>query len=272
MTGGEIRPAALGPRVVALGDSVTLGIGDSAVPGIGAGWAAHVAHALGASSFANVAENGTRARGLGANQVPTVLMQLPDLVLMTVGGNDVLRGDFSPDEITARVADAIARLSRPGREIVVLSLDKIAIFDLLGRHVSIVMARRVALANAALAVAVTGTGVRWIDGASVVAPLGEAAWHIDRIHPSPAGHRALAAAALDVLSPVFAQVHPIVEPGARPSLATRAWWLARQGLPWIAKRSRDLLPQVAQVVTHELLEERRARVRTAAPSLGGTHR
>lgn len=253
-----------GPRVVALGDSVTLGVGDSPVPGIGAGWAAHVAHALGASSFTNLAENGTRARGLGVSQVPTGLMDRPDVVLLTVGGNDVLRGDFSPTEITSTVADAIARLGRPGREIVVLSLDKIAIFDVLGRHVSIVMARRVAQANAALSAAVKGTCVRWIDGASVVAPLGEAAWHIDRIHPSPAGHRALAAAALKALSPVLPQVYPIVEPGVRPSLAMQAWWLARQGLPWIAKRSRDLLPQVAQVVTHELLEERRARVRTAA--------
>jgi hypothetical protein len=42
----------------------------------------------------------------------------------------------------------------------------------------------------------------------------------------------------------------------------RGWWLARQGLPWIAKRSRDLIPQMAQVVTHELLEERRAKART----------
>ncbi len=257
------RHRARGPRVVAMGDSITLGVGDTATPEVGAGWAAHVAHALAASSYVNLAANGTRARTLGASQVPTGLMHRPDLVLLTVGGNDVLRGDFSPPEITERVSDAIARLRRPGRHIVVISLDRIALFSLLGRHVSAVMARRVGQTNGALGQAVAGTDVHWIDGGAVFARLGPAAWHIDRIHPSPLGHRALAQEALTHLRGTYAQVRPIAPPGRRPSLAAQAWWLTRQGLPWIAKRSRDLIPQVAQVVTHELLEERRARTRSA---------
>lgn len=255
---------ARGPRVVALGDSITLGIGDATVQGVGAGWAAHVAHAIGASSFTNLAENGTRARSLGISQLPTGLMQRPDVVLLTVGGNDVLRGDFSPPEITAHVADAVARLRRPGREIVLIGLDRIAAFDALGRRVSTVMARRVGQVNGALGMAVAGTDVHWVNGAAVFAGLGPAAWHIDRIHPSPAGHRALAESVLRVLAGRYPQVRAIDAPGARPSLLARAWWLTRQGLPWIAKRSRDLIPQMAQVVTHELLEEHRAKVRTRA--------
>jgi lysophospholipase L1-like esterase len=258
------RRARRGPSVVALGDSITLGIGDGLTPGIGAGWAAHVAHAIGASAFTNLAANGTRARTIGTSQVPTGLMQRPDLVLLTVGGNDVLRGDFSPSEITENVSDVIARLSRPGRQIVMISLDRIAAFDVLGQRVSTVMARRIGQANGALGMAVAGTEVHWINGAEVFARLGPSAWHIDRIHPSPAGHRALAEAALVRLAGTYTQVAAIEPPGASPSLASRAWWLARQGLPWIAKRSRDLIPQVAQVVTHELLEERRAKMRTRA--------
>jgi len=126
------------------------------------------------------------------------------------------------------------------------------------------MARRVGEANGAIGMALAGTNVHWINGAEVFARLGDSAWHIDRIHPSPAGHRALAEAAVRALAPRYYLVENIVAPGKRPALPQRAWWLFRQGLPWIAKRSRDLIPHMAQVVTHELLEERRAKLRTNA--------
>ena len=252
------------PRVVALGDSITLGVGDAPLVGLGAGWAAHVAHALGATTYVNLAANGVRARALGASQVPTALMHRPDVVLLTVGGNDVLRGDFSPEEIAEKVSDALTRLRRPGREIVMISLDRIALFSLLGRRVAAVMAHRIDATNDALAKAAAGGTAHWVDGAHVFARLGAAAWHIDRIHPSPLGHRALATEALHLIRDSFAQVHPMIAPEPMPSSAQKAWWLARRGLPWAAKRSRDLIPQVAQVVTHEMLKEHRARTRALA--------
>ncbi len=47
-----------GPVVVAMGDSVTAGVGDDA----GMGWAFHVASMLGARRWVNLAANGVRAR------------------------------------------------------------------------------------------------------------------------------------------------------------------------------------------------------------------
>ena len=255
-----------GPRVVALGDSVTLGIGDSMHAGCGAGWAAHVAHALGAAEFVNLAANGIRARDLGATQIPSALMARPDVVLLTVGGNDVLRGDFCPPEITLHLRDALERLERPGREIVIIGLDRITAFSVLGRRVSTVMGRRIGQANGAIGAAVAGTRVHLIDGADVFARMGQASWHIDRIHPSPEGHRALTVEALWCVSQSFAQVAPIVPAGAPLSLISRARWMTHNGVPWIAKRSRDLLPQMARVVTHELLEERRSKGQRAVPA------
>jgi lysophospholipase L1-like esterase len=242
---------------------VTLGIGDSTVPGIGAGWAAHLAHAVGASEFVNLAANGTRARDLGATQIPSALMMRPDIVLLTVGGNDVLRGDFCPAEITAHVKDALERLERPGREIVMIGLDSIAAFAVLGHRVSTVMGRRIGQANAAIGAAVAGTRVHLIDGAEVFGRLGDMAWHIDKIHPSPEGHRALTVEALRHVSQKFVQAAPISVAGPAPSLISRAWWMTHNGVPWVAKRSRDLLPQMARVVAHELLEERRSKAQPA---------
>ncbi|WP_159451412.1 GDSL-type esterase/lipase family protein [Demequina sp. NBRC 110054] len=251
-----------GPVVVALGDSITYGVGDGTqrpetVTEVPIGWAAHVAHALGASRFTNLASNGARARHLARSQVPTALMARPDLVLMTVGGNDVLRGDFDPEGIQRDVADALERLTRPGRSVVLLSLDRIGLFDLVGGPIADVMARRIGAANAALRLAAAGTGAVVVDGAAAIAPSGKRGWHIDRVHPSAIGHRALAQHVIDRLGGDVAPVASLLPPPPSPALADRLWWLARHGTPWVAKRSRDLIPQVAAMVTHEVLEERR---------------
>ena len=139
-----------GPRVVALGDSVTLGIGDSVHPGIGAGWAAHVAHALGASRLRQPCRERHACPRPGRHpDCRRRSWQRPDIVLMTVGGNDVLRGDFCPSEIsrTRERRSGAARAS--GREIVMIGLDRIAAFSVLGPRVATVMARRICQANAA---------------------------------------------------------------------------------------------------------------------------
>lgn len=250
-----------GPRVVAIGDSITYGVGDSIIAGrSGAGWASHVATALGAVDFINLAANGTRARDMCAAQVPQALMAMPDVVLATVGGNDVLRGDFDPDQIAVDVHDALMCLTRPGRHVMLVSLDHIQLFALMPRAVSDVMADRIDRTNTALSHAVAGTGATLLDGARALASHGTRAWHIDRVHPSPVGHRALALAAVAHLDEHFARQAAISEPGPAPRWSHQAWWLLRNGAPWVAKRSRDLIPQVAQLVTHELLEQRRHRV------------
>lgn len=254
-----------GPIVVALGDSITVGVGDGAQdPSRTAGWAAHVAAGLGACRFVNLAVNGTRARSLGIAQVPSALMEIPDVVLLTVGGNDVLRGDFDAREVERCVRDALVRLARPGRTVCLATIDRIGLFDLMGARVGEIMARRVAATNGALVRAAISTGAIVVDGAAALAPVGPRAWHIDRVHPSGLGHRALAARALMTLGAPQRALSAIAPAPPVPALGARVWWLARHGTPWVAKRSRDLIPQVAGVVAHELAEDRRRR--RAAPA------
>ncbi|WP_156162343.1 GDSL-type esterase/lipase family protein [Demequina iriomotensis] len=248
-----------GPRIVALGDSITLGVGDGVQRAWGeVGWAAHTAHALGAASFLNLAANGVRAREMLESQVPRARAASPDVVLLTVGGNDVLRGDFSPRDVEDALGAAVDALAAPGRRILTVSLDRIGLFELAPRRVAEAMARRIGEANAAIARAVAGTDVEVIDGATLLASLGRRAWHIDRIHPSPQGHRALAGAAAARLAADWARVAPVPEPPQPPGRAAVAAWLAVNGVPWALKRSRDLIPQVTMVVARELREERRA--------------
>lgn len=249
-----------GPRIVALGDSITLGVGDGVQHARGdVGWAALTARALGASSFVNLARNGARARDVRSEQLSPALAAGADVVLLTVGGNDVLRGDFSPPEIELALGEVLDALEAAGCLVLTVSLDRIGLFDLAPRGVAEAMAARIGHANAAIDRAVEPTEVRVIDGATLLASLGRRAWHVDRIHPSPAGHRALARAAVASLADEWRAVGAVPDAPPPPSRAAVAAWLAVNGLPWAVKRSRDLLPQVTMVVARELRHERRAR-------------
>ncbi|GMA34308.1 SGNH/GDSL hydrolase family protein [Demequina litorisediminis] len=241
-----------GPRVVAMGDSITLGVGDGIESQWGSvGWAALVATALGASAFTNLAANGVRARDLAA-QVSRVERLRPDIVLLTVGGNDALRGDFDADEVETATRDALTALTSSPARVVVVTIDRIGLFDLLPRGIARAMARRAQAVNTALRRAAATTDVTVLDGSVIFAIEGAAAWHIDRIHPSPRGHRALASAAVASLAARWPRTAAIPAPARTPSRVARVWWLARHGAPWAAKRSRDLLPQVVRSVISEV--------------------
>jgi hypothetical protein len=109
-----------------------------------------------------------------------------------------------------------------------------------------------------------------VDAALAIAPAGDKAWHVDRVHPSPAGHRRLAlsvASALTELDPAYA-VAPASRttpdalaarlPGAPdpPSAWQRLAWLFRAGLPWCVRRGRDFVPGLLRAVVHDLRAER----------------
>jgi len=247
------------PTVVAIGDSLTLGVGDGTQHPTGdVGWAAHTAYALDAAVFANLAANGTRARDLMTDQVPAAIATQPDVILASAGGNDVLRGDFDAVEVEQELRGVLEALASPDRRIVVLAIDRIGLFDLLPAPVTAVMARRIAAANAGIVAAAESAGATLVHGGAVFRAAGPRAWHVDRIHPSPLGHRRLATAAVEALAADWPLVRAVPAPPRPPRAHARAWWLVRNGAPWAVKRSRDLIPQITRVVTHELLEERRA--------------
>jgi len=248
---------------VAIGDSISLGVGDD---GRGStsdrGWAAHAARALGYGVFVNLSQNGTRARDLAGDQVPRALELRPELVFLTIGGNDVLRGDFAPEEVEAATAAAIRASRRSGASVVMVTLAPIRLLNHFPSRVADVMAARIGQANAALCAAALAGGAAVVDGEAVMRLQGSSAWHIDRIHPSQVGHRALAERAIGLL-PQFGPAGEIPPPDPRPRAVATAWWVVRNGLPWIAKRSRDLIPQISMVVARDIRDARIAEAREA---------
>jgi lysophospholipase L1-like esterase len=272
--------------LVALGDSITVGVGDTVGPDAvhGPGWAAHLAAVLGVESFTNLATNGARSHDVAQTQLDTALALRPRLATVLVGGNDVLRSDFDARLTLMDLHRCVRELRDAGTDVVLVRLPVIGLFELGPRLVRRVMRRRVAAINAAvLEVASAGPEdesddrpgpargrVVVVDAALAIAPAGDKAWHVDRVHPSPAGHRRLAlsvASALTELDPAYA-VAPASRttpdalaarlPGAPdpPSAWQRLAWLFRAGLPWCVRRGRDFVPGLLRAVVHDLRAER----------------
>ena len=100
-----------------------------------------------------------------------------------------------------------------------------------------------------------------MDAAEAIAPAGEKAWHVDRVHPSPAGHRQLALGVADELArldPQYAPARAARLPAAPdpPSARQRLVWLVRAGLPWCVRRGRDFVPGLLRSVVQDLRAER----------------
>jgi lysophospholipase L1-like esterase len=262
-------------RLVALGDSITVGVGDTVGPDAvhGPGWAAHLAAVLGVEEFTNLATNGARSRDVADTQLDAALALRPRLATVLVGGNDVLRSDFDARFMLADLHRCVGELCRTGTDVVLVRLPVIGLFELAPRLVRHVMRRRVASVNAAVdevaaataapaAQAQAGAGrVVVVDAVAAIAPAGEKAWHVDRVHPSPAGHRRLAlgvAAELAGLDPAYAPAPAARLPEAPepPSVWQRLVWLVRAGLPWCVRRGRDFLPGLLRSVVHDLRAER----------------
>jgi len=112
-------------RFVALGDSITLGIGDPVrTPGPTAGaeaagrpgrrswrgWAALLAEGLPEPELHNLAGNGARIADMERDQLPRALQLRPDVASVVAGVNDTLRPNFDPVLIAAAVAHTVGAL------------------------------------------------------------------------------------------------------------------------------------------------------------------
>lgn len=227
-------------RVVALGDSVTFGVGDDGPNFIGPGWGARVAHQLNATRFLNLSNLGARVRQLSESQLPAALAFRPTISIISIGGNDILRSRFNPAEVECHLEKVVISLKMIGSEVVLLKIPdpkKTAPGPRMLREA--LSERRSALAELINRVG-NCTNTPIIQVPDEEAALRREIWHIDRMHPSAQGHQLLADKTLVALgrSEVRAGISSIQE----ISRSEAAKWFASAALMWFVKRSVDLLP------------------------------
>jgi lysophospholipase L1-like esterase len=191
-------------RYVAIGDSLSEGLGDP-LPGGGLrGWAVlladHLRQFSPEMSFTNLAVRGYRARDAIQRELPAAIALQPDLVTVFIGGNDVL---LTPRLDGARFADELDQLLAPFADpnvtVVLSTLPDLAAVSLLPPPLRAQLRRRVETVNDVIRRAAHRYDTVLLDAWAEPRILRNSMWSFDRIHPGAAGHRLIAASVAELL-------------------------------------------------------------------------
>jgi len=252
---------------VALGDSITLGIGDPQPVGW-RGWAALLATALPGYRLHNLAVSGARSRDVEREQLPRALELRPELAAVIVGVNDTLRHDFDPDRTVAALGHTVSALRACGAVVLTMRLpDAGRMFGLPG-ILARPLARRMAVVNAAVEELAADFDTVHFDAAAHPATYDCRMWSVDRLHPSERGHRFIASEFHDRLAARGIPVggRPGTEPTSpAPTRRAQLGWLATKGTRWVLDRSTDLIPGLLLLAAREAVGRPAEPLRRAQP-------
>ncbi|KAA1400338.1 SGNH/GDSL hydrolase family protein [Aeromicrobium ginsengisoli] len=232
-------------RYVAIGDSLTEGLGDDPWPDdVPRGWADRLAQHLTDQAgqpvhYANLAVRGQKAAQVRASQLPAALAADPDLVTVTAGMNDLMRPTVDIDAVGDDLDHMARSLTDQGIVTVLVPLPDMTGLLPIGARLK----GRVDALNDTLADVAARRG-------AILAPLpprevfGQPqAWSSDRLHLSSLGHSRFALAMLHTLGlPTDSAWDEPLVPGPKPPAVRRIvgevrWWAGFAG-PWIGRRLR----------------------------------
>lgn len=161
--------------MLALGDSVTSGHGVTPEQA----WPAQLAHRTG-WQIVNAGVAGDTSAGARQRLAALIVEHAPSLVIVEIGGNDMLRG-VPEKEITANTAAIIEIAQQAQRRVVLLAIPRpSALGAATGR-----------LAPAGLYARLASQRNVILVEHAVSEVLSDAALRLDPLHPNPAGHAAL---------------------------------------------------------------------------------
>lgn len=226
-------------RVVALGDSISCGEGVGVRVPLAATWPALLTARLPGAELTPLARPGAKTRDLVLEQLTPAIGARPQLATLLVGLNDVLRS--SSCEVEDDLEQVVSGLRSVGAVVLAVRLHDPLAQLRLPAPLCRALRRRVAVVNEALDRVAARHDAPLLDLADVPGLRHREAWAADRLHPGPAGHRAIAAAAGAVLG--LGPSTPGL-PDAGPGRLDEMAWVVRHGLPYAAVHGRRMLPGV----------------------------
>jgi lysophospholipase L1-like esterase len=239
-------------RLVVLGDSTSVGLGDPLPGGGWRGFGPLLADALGGCDLTNLSRTGARIGTVRHEQLPMAAALRPDAVVVVAGMNDTMRSDFDPARLRADLDHVVGRLLDVGAVVVLASYHDHARVFRLPAPLRRALRRRVDELNAVIRSVVLARGIGCIDLDTLPGAYDLAAWSVDRLHPSELGHRMLARAFADELALAGCVLEAPVSLECAGGRAVAAWqhvaWLVLKGIPWLWRRGSDLVPYAFAVV------------------------
>ncbi|MFE2108526.1 SGNH/GDSL hydrolase family protein [Kitasatospora sp. NPDC059463] len=256
-TRGDGRRTGEPVRFVALGDSLTEGIGDPIADGW-RGWAALLARSLAPPQagveFTNLARSGALTTDLTTEQLPAAIALRPQFAAVVAGGNDTLRSGFDVGRTTTALDTVLGRLIGSGAVVLTACLPDPGALLRLPRPLARPLARRMRAVN---------TVVHALSARhrAVHLHIAELPWtaqrrllSVDRLHPSAEGHHLIARGFHELLATADRPLGPAPAPEPAeppPGTLSDVWWMATKGTRWIADRSTDLLPGLVVLAATE---------------------
>jgi len=243
----------------ALGDSITVGIGDpdpESPEGGWRGWAALLAASLHQPEMHNLATLGALAADVERLQLPAATDLKPDVASVVVGINDTLRGDFDPRRTGAAVGRTVAALRAAGAQVLTMRLPDPGQMFGLPRALARPLARRMRAVNEAVDEVALRYGTVHPDASRDPASYERRYWSVDRLHPNERGHRRIACCFHELLAASGFPVGPAPDPepsSPPPTRLAEFAWMATRGTAWLLRRSTDLVPALAGLAIREWL-------------------
>ena len=243
----------------ALGDSITLGVGDPVRPAAGGspwrGWAALLAAGLPDPELHVLAGNGALAADIEAGQLPRALALRPDVASVVFGINDTLRPGFDPERIGASASRVVGALRDSGAQVLTMRLPDAGWMLGLPGALARPLGRRTGQVNAVLDAVAQRFGTVHFDAAGTPATYERRMWAVDRLHPNERGHRLIALSFHRLLADTGFPVGPAPDPepgNPPPPRVAELAWMATKGTAWVLRRSTDLVPYLLAMAAREM--------------------
>ncbi|MGH2820507.1 MAG: SGNH/GDSL hydrolase family protein [Actinomycetota bacterium] len=239
-------------RFVAIGDSLTEGVGDPLRDGSLRGWADRLAEGLRRDTadftYVNLSRRSLRTGEVRVRQLPAALELRPDLSSAIVGMNDLIRPNFEPDDFGDELTEIVSGLTGVGATVLMATFPDISRFMPAPERIRRPLRERLSAASAVVREVAAAHDAALVDACNVDEARNRDVCSIDCLHPNARGHLLLARAFAEALAERSGSSigMPASVPGAILSLESALH------LRWILVNAR---PQVRGLVRRRKLAE-----------------